>query len=209
LGRRPAQDPRQHAGLHGGVLGHDDVLDHGGLGHETAVLERPDETQGGPAVGRQVGDVPIAEGHGAGLGPDEAGDGVEHRRLAGAVGADEPEHGAVGDRQRDVLHGPQAAEADGEVGDVELHSPATAGSRRHSWDMPCGRSMITANRIEYWMKGIQTLAFLRNSGSRAKRIDPAMTPGMDPSPPTMAMAIRMIDRSAPKASDVTCWISVA
>ena len=49
----------------------------------------------------------------------EAGDAVEDGRLAGAVGADERGDVAAADRERQVAHGDEAAEAHGQVLDDE------------------------------------------------------------------------------------------
>src|SRR5437660_431019 len=55
----------------------------------------------------------------------ETGAGVERRRLAGAVGADQPRDPPLGSVQADAVYGDEAAEANGQV----LH-PETARDRR-------------------------------------------------------------------------------
>ena len=49
----------------------------------------------------------------------EAGDGVEHRGLPRAVGADEAEHHAAFGIEADIVDGQDAAVVDGETGDGE------------------------------------------------------------------------------------------
>src|SRR5207247_9775552 len=51
--------------------------------------------------------------------PEEAGDQVEERRLAGAVGADQPGDGALLDLQRARVDGDDAAERPAEPADLE------------------------------------------------------------------------------------------
>src|SRR5207248_1991641 len=52
-------------------------------------------------------------------------DDVEERRLAGAVGADEPDEGTLPHGERHAVEGPDGAEGDLDAGDVE--HPAAAG----------------------------------------------------------------------------------
>ncbi|ORE91538.1 membrane associated protein [Stappia sp. 22II-S9-Z10] len=65
----------------------------------------------------EAGDVLAVQPHGAGGRRIEPGDDVEERRLAGAVGADQPGDGAAPDRQRHVTHGVDAAEPLRQAGD--------------------------------------------------------------------------------------------
>ena len=55
----------------------------------------------------------------AGIGPGLAGDDVHHRRLAGAVRADDAAHLAGADRERERVERLEAVEADGDVVEVE------------------------------------------------------------------------------------------
>ena len=59
------------------------------------------------------------EAHLAGIGAIDAGDDIEAGGLAGAVGPDQPDDGALGDGQADILHGAQAAEALGHLVELE------------------------------------------------------------------------------------------
>ena len=67
------------------------VLEHGHLGKELDELERPRDTPLVHDVGAPAGDVLAAEEHLAAGGRQHAGDAVEQRGLARAVGADDAE----------------------------------------------------------------------------------------------------------------------
>src|SRR5437899_818786 len=56
---------------------------------------------------------------GAGRGPEHAGDAVEQRRLAGTVGANDPEDLTRGDSEADVVEGVHAAELHAEAVELE------------------------------------------------------------------------------------------
>src|SRR4051812_15202997 len=116
--RREVQGGRQEAGavpslereLHG--------LSDAELGEEGGRLERAPEALAGPSGGGERRDrlaeqleLP-ARGH-------EAADRVHERRLAGAVGADEPDDLARSDRDRDAVDRGDAAEAHASVLDAE------------------------------------------------------------------------------------------
>src|SRR5690606_16303159 len=79
-------------------------------------LERALDLEGAPhpqaraGVGLQPVDAAAVERHLAAR-LDVAGEGVEERRLAGAVGADEAQDGALVERERHAVDGHQAAEA--------------------------------------------------------------------------------------------------
>ena len=78
--------------------------------------------------------APIADLAGGRL--DEAGDGVEGRGLAGAVGADERENLPAPHLEGDAVDGGQPAEADGEP----LHGQLGAGTGAHRAASAVGRS---------------------------------------------------------------------
>ena len=67
-------------------------------------------------MSRQAGDVGAGHEDGAGVDGHEAADDVQQRRLAGAVGADEPDHLAALGGDADVVERAATAEADGDVG---------------------------------------------------------------------------------------------
>jgi hypothetical protein len=68
------------------------VLQDGQVREQPDALERPGDAQLREAVRRGAGQRLAAPGEGARLRLDEAADDVEQGRLAGAVGADDPEH---------------------------------------------------------------------------------------------------------------------
>jgi len=65
-------------------------------------------------VRRPAGDFGTIDAHRAGIGPLDAHDQLHHRRLTGAVRADQPQNFPGFDAERHVLDGDQAAEALGE-----------------------------------------------------------------------------------------------
>src|SRR5581483_3833516 len=187
----PTEGGGHRARPHGGLLGHDAVLEDGGTVHEPAVLEGADDPELGPAMGGEAGHIPVAGDDAPGGGGDEAGHGVEQRRLAGAVRPDEADDVAVLHGEGDVVDGGQATEADGEMADLETH-----GAGVHSWARPPGSSRMTARRMAESTRVSHWAAPCSTSGSREKSTAPATTPPTEPSPPTMAMATSVIDRSA-------------
>src|SRR5216683_562833 len=82
------------------------------------------------AVRLEAADRLAVEDDAAGVGGDEAGEQVEERGLAGAVGAEDAGDLAGLEREGDVLHGGEAAEALGEALDLEERAHATASSAR-------------------------------------------------------------------------------
>src|SRR5204863_5755871 len=71
---------------------------------------------------------------------------AEHRRLARAVRADEPDDPAVFHGERKVLDGLQAAEALREALDGEQAHGRRRKSRARNGYAPCGRNSTTATR---------------------------------------------------------------
>src|SRR3954471_6538899 len=61
----------------------------------------------------------MGEGDGPGGRAIEAGDAVEHRRLAGAIGADDGGDVALAGLEGQVVHSFQPAEAHGQAGDLQ------------------------------------------------------------------------------------------
>ena len=70
--------------------GDGEVLEHGEVVEQLGGLERAAKAGLRPAVRSQAVHRPAGKGDGAGVGTHVAGDGVEQRRLAGAVRPDEP-----------------------------------------------------------------------------------------------------------------------
>ena len=71
---------------------------------------------------------------------EEAGEQVEQRGLAGAVGADQRVHAALGDAQVDVGDGAEAAELLGQRAGLEQDPAAEAGVAGHTGTSSCGLS---------------------------------------------------------------------
>src|SRR5690606_3828506 len=82
-------------------------------------LERPTDSRIADLVGAQAGDVPPVEADTTAIGTQRAGDHAEERRLAGPVRPDDAKDLARFDGERNVRHGPEAAEALGEAVDFE------------------------------------------------------------------------------------------
>src|SRR5581483_10513024 len=86
--------------------------------------------EGGNGVGLEAVEARAAVADLAGGRLAIAGDGIEGRGLAGAVGTDEGEHLARAHLEAGVLDGAEAAEADRQTLDRELcPGPATSGAR--------------------------------------------------------------------------------
>jgi hypothetical protein len=104
------------------VLEHAELLVHRGLLELAADADLRDV---GLAQAQQV-DV-AAEEDLAAVGPGLAGDAVHHRRLAGAVGADDAAQLAHVDGQRQRVQRLEAVEADGDVVQVQRHALGEVG----------------------------------------------------------------------------------
>ena len=72
-----------------------------------------------PPVRREPGDGVAVEGDGPAPRRDEAGDGVDQRRLPGAVGSDETDDRPARHAERDAVDGAKAAEGHDELANVE------------------------------------------------------------------------------------------
>jgi len=88
-----------------------DILQHAQPLERLHDLEGAADTGVADEVGPQPRDLPSVEAHAAGVGPVDAGDHVEDRGLAGAVGSDQGVDGTGRHVEGDVVHGAQAAEA--------------------------------------------------------------------------------------------------
>src|SRR5258708_25704741 len=86
------------------------VLEHGEAGIDVDALERTGDAQPHDLVRRQADQVAALERYGALVGPQMAGDEIEERGLAGAVGADHGVRLADLELERDVARGDEARE---------------------------------------------------------------------------------------------------
>ena len=102
-----ASSPSAHGDQH--------VLQHGHPGEDAAELEAAADPGAGDPVGREPGHLAVAVGHRPGVGLDHAGDAVEERRLARAVGTDEGVDLALLEGDRGVVDGADAAERLGQA----------------------------------------------------------------------------------------------
>ncbi len=117
------------------------VVVHAPAGEHAGLLEGAHHAQSRNLIGPQTIEFRAAVDDGAGRRLDVAGDGIEGRRLAGAVRADQRQHLALPDLERHAVDGDEPAEADGEavdrqLGGVPVHlaaSAVTAGSVGLSW----------------------------------------------------------------------------
>ncbi len=134
-----------------------EVLEHGQLLVDRRLLELAADAGLRDLRLGQAQQVDVAaERDAAAVGPRLAGDAVHHRRLAGAVGADDAAQLADVDRQRQLVQRLEAVEADADVVDVQRHAlaeidlargerccarPAAPGARRCAARLlPSGRA---------------------------------------------------------------------
>ena len=100
------------------------VLAHGQCRELMRDLEGPEQAPVEQLVGLEAGDVLTAEKDLPRVGREHAGNQVEQRRLAGAVGADQACDRALCDLQTRAVNGCHAAEALGDPGDADHRSSA-------------------------------------------------------------------------------------
>ncbi len=124
---------RFHAGLHFGLgqavaaQAEGDVVEHREVRKERVALEHHVHR---PLVGRQLGQVAAVERDRSGGRRLEAGEHAQQRRLAAAGGAEQGEHLALGDVDRDVVDGTVAVEVLDDVRDAKESVVGHALGRR-------------------------------------------------------------------------------
>ena len=115
----------EHAGDRAGVAAQmradRDVLQHGHVGHQLDVLEGPGDAELCHLLRRRVVDLLAEHRDRAAGGGQHAGDQVEGRALAGAVGADQRDDLAGLDVEGNVVDGDHAAELLARVVDLQQH----------------------------------------------------------------------------------------
>jgi hypothetical protein len=114
-----AQQDRQRAAPRLQVAADQHVVEHRQLLEQGGLLEGAHQAERGDAAGAQARDVPPLEQHPPRRRRIEAADDVEGRGLAGAVRADQAADLARLDREREVVHRREAAEAPAEPLDLE------------------------------------------------------------------------------------------
>ena len=122
------------------------VLEHREVAVDADHLERPRHAQPGDLVRFQPCDVGPVEGDSAGVDFQHPAEAVEQRRLAAAVGTDEPHHLPGSDLDVHPVDRGQAAEALHYAG--ALHGEEAAGPRRRVPDTDGRRKVAAAGRIE-------------------------------------------------------------
>src|SRR5437667_419486 len=174
-----------------------------------------------PEQGHQRGRLRLRHAGGRpGVGGVEAGEDVEQRRLAGAVGADDRGDPTV-EREIDAVDGGEAAEPLGHSARLEARHRSSRW-RRRAGRIPCGRKIIMSTRmmpkiIRSYFAGsnwvgksarlnprIVTPAFF-NSLSQSEKplrtwrfstvtaMAPRTAPGIDPMPPRITIERTPID----------------
>ena len=108
------------------------VLEHGEPREDVGALERAADAEPADVVRRQAGDVAPVQDDGAGVGAQVAGDQVEERRLARAVGADDRRDLAAGHAERDAGHGLKAVEGLPHTAHLKHGGPAGARARHRA-----------------------------------------------------------------------------
>src|SRR5712691_9537268 len=145
MGVRGGGPVKREARAVGALDGEQHVVDHGELGKERGDLERAPQAQASAAEGREPRDVAVEEGDAARRRPDEAGDGVEERRLAGAVGAEDDEALALSRGEADGAEGLETAEVVGQALDGERRGHRLTATRRARTTprIPAGANSVT------------------------------------------------------------------
>ena len=121
LRQAPIEHAAEHARAHAHVAAEHQVVEHGEAAEQGDVLERARHAERRDLARRPARDVAALEHDAAGIRLVEAGDHVEQRGLAGAVGADDREDAALGDVDRHAVDGGDAAEVLGNVRNRELN----------------------------------------------------------------------------------------
>jgi hypothetical protein len=96
--------------MHVGVAAEHDVVEHAHALEQSEVLEGAGDAHAAMRCGATAGHVLAEQVHRAGVGGIETADDIDHRRLAGAVRADQTENLASVDMDIDALERLQAAE---------------------------------------------------------------------------------------------------
>ena len=106
-----------------------DVLQHAQPLEGLHDLEGAADARVADEVGPEARDLPAVQADGAGIGAVDAGDHVEDRGLAGAIGADQRVDCASRHAEGDIVHGAQAAEVLADAGKFQTSARAAAHRR--------------------------------------------------------------------------------
>ena len=132
--------------------GHHHVLQARQAVEQAHVLERADHALAGDAVGVEADELVAVEEDRARVGRDGPGEQVEHRRLAGAVRADQGGDRALAQLDGELAGGDDAAEALADTFDVCSTTGASchARSRRFSSATSAARRRCARRRCAPW-----------------------------------------------------------
>src|SRR5215831_8066867 len=176
------------------------VIVHGLAGKDAGFLEGSHDAARGDRAGLEPGEARPAIADLAACGFAVAGNGVERRRLAGAVGTDEGEHLALAHLEGDVVDSCEPAEAKRQPFYRERDATGAHGmtavrmrpchQRRTAGTMPSGRKctikIMSTPYITHCISGL--IAAVRStSGSNPKIRPPTIGPACVPLPPLITM----------------------
>src|SRR5262245_51487938 len=124
-------------------------LENGELGEDVDELEAPRHTEPGQPHGADAGDVAILEANGAGGRRQHAGEDVDQRRLAGAVGTDDRDELAGANGEADPVERAELAVelSDSLGGEDHPRTGAATARRAKSPIRPSGAKMTMRARI--------------------------------------------------------------
>src|SRR5215510_7377296 len=213
--RGQAEEDRERPLRRAQMKADQDVLEHATPAENARLLERAHKAELGDAVGFQAVQAGATEDDLAYSRREIAGDRIERRRLAGAVGADEGENLPLPHLEAQVVDGEEAAEVDRQPLDDEAGvslrragrggghgEPFAAGAaptarschrshhRETAGTMPSGKK-VTSSTIAtpytiHWISGL--IASARSvSGSSPKISPPTTGPASVPLPPVTTM----------------------
>jgi hypothetical protein len=112
-----------------GEVGGLDVLEHRELREDIGALEGAAHAEPTEIVGGDARHLALVEAHAARVGAEVAGDEIEQRGLARAVGTDDGADRSTGHVEADAPHGEEAVEALAQSRDVK-HAPSPCPSAR-------------------------------------------------------------------------------
>src|SRR5581483_3937646 len=191
-----------------GLPGQPDVLPHAQVAEHARRLERAAQPGPRPPDRAVTGDVASVQFDPAGAGPQQAGDQVEQRGLAGAVRPDDAEHLPRSHRQVDVVQDARAADVQAEAG-----TPERGYCRRHAQLPARGGAVFVAGTVSI-SSGVQAPFCLTSlawnigcsiAWSLARTVSvPFGAWNVQPS-----SALIILSTSSPSALSIACTISCA
>src|SRR5699024_2183742 len=162
------------------------------------ILERARHAQTAQSVRRLGGDITAIERHAPGRGLIDAGDQVEQRRLAGAVGADDGIDLAALYLEIQILDCQHAAEflAQAAYGQQTVRHASPRRNRCSSvGSRPRGRKIMTTIRMAPYNTISSSCRPVRNCGMSSRMVVPMTPPKTDAMPPSTTMMINSTECS--------------